>query len=121
MQTAAYILLGYLSGSILYARVFARLCGKEDVIECSRDKNPGTANAFMYGGFLCGLLTLICDIGKSFVPVYFAYHAMDRVMQEYFEEHHVDIVLMPHLFPAEILTNMKLHGMQIPKTMTTAE
>ena len=70
MQTAAFILLGYLSGSILYARVFARLFGKEEMIECSRDKNPGTANAFMYGGFLCGLLTLICDIGKGFVPVF---------------------------------------------------
>lgn len=53
-------------------------------------------------------------------PVYFANHAMDRVMQEYFAEHHVDIVLMPHLFPAEIMTNMKLHGMQIPKTMFIA-
>ena len=53
-------------------------------------------------------------------PVYFANHAMDSVMQEYFAEHHTDIVLMPHLFPAEILTNMKLHGMQIPKTMFIA-
>ena len=53
-------------------------------------------------------------------PVYFVNHAMDSVMQEYFAEHHTDIVLMPHLFPAEIMTNMKLHGMQIPKTMFIA-
>ena len=53
-------------------------------------------------------------------PVYFVSHAMDSVMQEYFAEHHTDIVLMPHLFPAEIMTNMKLHGMQIPKTMFIA-
>ena len=62
MQIAGFILLGYLSGSVLYARVFARLFGKEEMIENSRDRNPGTANAFMYGGFWCGLLTLICDI-----------------------------------------------------------
>ncbi|MCI7130265.1 MAG: glycosyltransferase [Lachnospiraceae bacterium] len=53
-------------------------------------------------------------------PVYFANHVMDTVMEEYFAEHPVDIVLMPHLFPAEILTNMKLHGLQIPKTMFIA-
>lgn len=65
-----FILLGYLSGSILYARVFARLFGKKDIILNSKDHNPGTANAFMYGGFWCGLLTLICDIAKGCVPVY---------------------------------------------------
>ena len=53
-------------------------------------------------------------------PVYFVNRAMDSVMQEYFEAHPVDIVLMPHLFPAEIMTNMKLHGMQTPKTMFIA-
>lgn len=53
-------------------------------------------------------------------PVYFVNHAMCAVMQEYFAEHPVDIVLMPHLFPAEIMTNMKLHGMNIPKTMFIA-
>lgn len=53
-------------------------------------------------------------------PVYFANHVMDSIMQEYFAKHSVDIVLMPHLFPAEIMTNMKLHGMQIPKTMFIA-
>lgn len=70
MQIAGYILLGYLSGSILYARVFTRLFGKEEMIDLSKDQNPGTANAFMYGGFWCGLLTLVCDIGKAFFPVF---------------------------------------------------
>lgn len=53
-------------------------------------------------------------------PVYFINRAMNGVLQEYFAEHHVDIVIMPHLFPAEIMTNMKLHGMEIPKTMFIA-
>ena len=53
-------------------------------------------------------------------PVYFVNHGMETVMQEYFEAHPVDIVLMPHLFPAEIMTNMKLHGRSIPKTMFIA-
>ena len=70
MNTAKYVLLGYLSGSVLYAKVFARIFGKEKMIESSKDKNPGTANAFMYGGFWCGALTLICDLLKGFLPVF---------------------------------------------------
>jgi len=70
LGTAGYIILGYLSGSVLYARVFAGIFGKEGMIEHSRDQNPGTANAFMYGGFWCGLLTLAGDLLKGFLPVF---------------------------------------------------
>lgn len=70
MSKAAWILFGYLSGSILYARIFAKLFRKEDMIEKSRDRNPGAGNTFMYGGFWCGVLTLTCDILKGFFPVY---------------------------------------------------
>ena len=70
MPKAAWILFGYLSGSILYARIFAKLFRKEGMIEKSKDHNPGAGNAFMYGGFWCGVLTLTCDILKGFFPVY---------------------------------------------------
>ncbi len=64
------ILIGYLSGSIIFANIAARLFKKEDMLSGSSDKNPGTANAFMYGGFSCGIFTLAGDILKSFLPVY---------------------------------------------------
>ena len=67
---ALFAVLGYLSGSVLYARVFARLFGNRDILSHSRDQNPGTANAFMYGGFMCGLCTLVFDLLKGFLPVY---------------------------------------------------
>ena len=70
MPTLKFLLLGYLSGSILYARVFSALLGRGDITARSPDRNPGTANAFQYGGFLCGALTLLCDIGKGFLPVH---------------------------------------------------
>ena len=72
--TIGFILLGYISGSVLYARIFAALFKKNNMIENSKDKNPGTANAFMYGGFWCGLLTLIFDLAKGFLPVSFYFH-----------------------------------------------
>lgn len=34
---------------------FMKLFNKEELIEESKDKNPGTANAFMYGGMTCGI------------------------------------------------------------------
>ena len=65
-----YMILGYLSGSVLYARVFSRLLGKDNIYDRSKDRNPGTANAFTYGGFWCGAGTLLGDLIKGFVPVW---------------------------------------------------
>lgn len=70
MRNAVFILLGYLSGSVLYAQIFAKLFGNKNLIEISDDNNPGTVNAFRYGGFKCGILTLVCDLLKGFIPVY---------------------------------------------------
>lgn len=61
--------LGYLSGSVLFARVFSGLMGK-DILAGSKDANPGTANAFQHGGFFCGVGTLLGDLFKGFFPVW---------------------------------------------------
>ena len=68
-KTFYYILLGYLSGSVLFARVSAGLAGK-DILAGSKDGNPGTANAFQLGGFRCGMDTLLGDLFKGFFPVW---------------------------------------------------
>lgn len=73
-QSAFFIVLGYLSGSVLFANVFAALMKKDGIIEKSKDGNPGTANAFQYGGFLCGICTLLGDLVKGFFPVYLYTH-----------------------------------------------
>ncbi len=66
-----FIVLGYLCGSVIFARVFGKLLHKEDAVEQSEDKNPGTANAFTYGGFWYGTLTLAGDMAKGFFPMLF--------------------------------------------------
>lgn len=76
METAMYVLLGYLSGSVLYAKVFTRIFQKEGAIEQSNDQNPGTANAFLFGGFWCGILTLAGDLLKGFLPVFLFVHGI---------------------------------------------
>lgn len=76
IRALIYTIIGYLSGSILYANVYSRVFRTENVAEQSRDGNPGTANAFMYGGFFMGTLTLICDIFKGILPVLFYSYGM---------------------------------------------
>lgn len=70
LRSGIYIVLGYLSGSVLFARVFAALLQKGDITVSGADGNPGTANAFLYGGFWCGILTLCGDLFKGFIPIH---------------------------------------------------
>ena len=74
-----FIVLGYLSGSVLYARVFGPLLAHTDVTLIPEDHNPGTVSAYTYGGFWCGTLTLICDLLKGFLPVWLAIHLAERL------------------------------------------
>lgn len=74
IETIFYMAAGYMSGSILFAQVAARLFGKDQMIENSDDKNPGAFNAFHYGGFLCGLVTLVGDVMKGYLPVFLYLH-----------------------------------------------
>ena len=69
MGIAFYVLLGYLSGSLLWANFFGNLLAGEDVAADSPDGNPGAFYAFRYGGFWCGCLTLCFDVCKGFFPV----------------------------------------------------
>ena len=69
MRTITYIIMGYIMGSILFAQVFSKMFNK-DILQKSKDGNPGTANSFMYGGFWCGILTLFFELFKGIVPVY---------------------------------------------------
>lgn len=63
------IAAGFLSGSVLYC-VYLPLAFKGiDVTKISIDKNPGTHNAFQYAGAPLGMLCLIFELAKGYVPV----------------------------------------------------
>lgn len=53
-------------------------------------------------------------------PVYFANRKIARLLEERLRKHPVDVIIMPHLFPAEVITYMKRHGMKVPKTVFIA-
>lgn len=69
MREIGYAAIGYLLGSILFARVADRFFHCGDVAQNSCDQNPGTVNAFHNGGFSCGVFTLSGDLLKGFLPI----------------------------------------------------
>lgn len=77
VRALLFILLGYLSGSVLYAKIWGKLLCGTDITKGSIDGNPGTANAFIQGGFWCGVLTLFCELLKGILPVYFYMRGME--------------------------------------------
>ena len=58
------LILGYLSGSISYARIFARIGKGVDITEVGNG-NPGTSNVAREIGVVWGVLTLIFDALKG--------------------------------------------------------
>lgn len=74
MRKLIWILIGYLNGSLLFGQYITKLIKGKDIIRESRDGNPGTANAFMLGGAVSGVLTLICELLKGFLPVFVFCH-----------------------------------------------
>lgn len=64
-----FILAGYLLGSIRFGYLLPRWFCHVDVTEVSDDGNPGAANAFKYGGAVCGIAVLLGDLCKGYLPV----------------------------------------------------
>ena len=50
-------------------------------------------------------------------PVYYVNGRMAKYLNQYIKEHPVDVIVMPHLYPAETITYMKRKGMKLPLTV----
>lgn len=72
MNELFFILTGYLSGSILYAYLIPKYVSKIDIIADSADHNPGTFNAFALAGARIGIIVIVMELFKGFLPVYLA-------------------------------------------------
>ena len=77
MRYLFYIILGYLSGSILYAYLIPYSFCSIDICDVSDDGNPGTANAFKYAGFTAGCSVILLELLKAFLPVFLAMKRVD--------------------------------------------
>lgn len=53
-------------------------------------------------------------------PVYLANAKMEKPLIKYLENHHFDAIVMTHLFPGQMVTNLKEKGVKLPKTVYIA-
>jgi len=67
-----WVLIGYLSGSVLYSRLISEQVLQVD-IRTVGDGNPGTANVGRVGGPRWAVVAFILDVLKAAVPVGIAY------------------------------------------------
>lgn len=77
MKYGLYAVFGYFMGSILFAYYLPMWIKGINVCEMSEDGNPGTANVFKYAGVWIGILTLLCELGKGFLPVFLSTKRLD--------------------------------------------
>ena len=73
-----YILLGYGSGSILFAWLIPKFLLHMDITEKPEDHNPGTFNVFTQAGTAVGLAVLVLELAKGFFPVWAAGRNLSR-------------------------------------------
>ena len=69
-----YALLGYLIGAIPFAYLIGKYIVRRDIRQVG-DGNPGGTNVLIAGGWRIGLLTIVIEIFKGFLPVYLARRA----------------------------------------------
>lgn len=72
------------------------------------------------------LFGLVYSLGQAYrrlpfrSPVYWANGKVARYMEEFLDKHHFDVIIMTHIFPAQILANLKRRGRKLPKTILIA-
>tara|TARA_B100001123_G_C15345896_1_gene1037144 strand:+ start:18619 stop:19263 length:645 start_codon:yes stop_codon:yes gene_type:complete len=72
----AWIVIGFISGAVPWAVIVGKIFLTIDVRNMG-DGNPGAVNAWKSGGYLPGVLSVVLEICKSLVPVYFAKQYLD--------------------------------------------
>lgn len=64
------IIGGFFLGSILFCKIIPLIIKKRDICKISADHNPGAANVFVNCGVIMGMICLIFDMFKGYIPVY---------------------------------------------------
>lgn len=77
MNYLIFAVLGYLSGSVLYAYYLSLWLRGIDITADAADGNPGVFNCVAHAGKPIGLTALVCDLLKGALPVLLAVHMVD--------------------------------------------
>ena len=68
---------GFLMGGIMFSQLIPQWVQHKDIQAISDDHNPGATNVFVNCGIGLGILCLILDMAKGFIPVFLACKFLD--------------------------------------------
>lgn len=85
-ESLLLIFLSFLSGSIMYSYLIPKLLKGIDITKVSDDGNPGSGNVIKYVGIFPGLLCILLDLFKSFIPVFLSIN--------YFNANNISIIFI---------------------------
>ena len=71
LEVVVWVFIGLFSGSVPWALLITKMFANSN-IRAVGDGNPGTVNAWKSGGWTSGVPSLILEVSKGFMPVYFA-------------------------------------------------
>lgn len=77
LQYFGLIIGGFLLGGIMFSWFVPSIIKNIDICDLSADHNPGSANVFTSCGWKMGLLCLLLDMAKGFIPVFSAYRLLE--------------------------------------------
>lgn len=72
LEALLFATLGYVMGSVMNGYLLPKYLKGIDITKVSEDHNPGTANVMKYAGVPVGIVCLLFDIGKGYLPVVWA-------------------------------------------------
>ena len=67
-----FALAGFVSGSIMYSYLIPKLFCGVDIVKEGEDHNPGMTNVMRCVSVKLGILCLVLDVAKGFVPLFLA-------------------------------------------------
>ena len=68
---------GFLLGGVMFSQLIPQLVQHKDIQAISDDHNPGATNVFVNCGVKLGLLCLVLDMAKGFLPIFLACRILD--------------------------------------------
>lgn len=72
-----WVLIGFLSGSVMYSYLLPKWLYHKDITKISKDGNPGCGNVFTCIGIPCGIACLVLELAKGAVPLWLSLRFLD--------------------------------------------
>ncbi|MCR5484544.1 MAG: glycerol-3-phosphate acyltransferase [Clostridiales bacterium] len=72
LEYILYALVGFFVGGVMFSYLIPKIFCKVDTVKEGSDHNPGAANAISVAGKGVGIICLLLDVAKGFLPVFLA-------------------------------------------------